>query len=504
MEKQLNKNRGITLIALIIIIVIVLLIVGGIIGFIFNKSNQKKSSNGIENYTQSNIQENKSDTLAGVYADATSLIDVKMGFTENNEKKELCSVKMPSNYFFEGDFYDEIGEKINDYDESNDTNKFIKGKAMGFYTLEEITEKTSLDKSTCAISNVTLIQNNKKRGDSYIHITVLPDDIEVFKADNKGKVTELGTSKHMAAYTTSKKYATSESDTRGTLEFAYQINDKILLMMIYRGPSVKELGLEQLAKNMYELITVEGEKKSTEKVTIKKSKKIEEQSIEIAKETDLDSFKLSIEDAGIEKEGEVIIPETVKYKNNTYRVDGIGDEVFEECTELESISIPSSVSRIGKRAFYKCRKLNNIQLTNGLITIDKLAFWGCTGLEEVKIPNTVYNLGEKVFYVCSNLKKVELPKNNYKLDFLVETFEGCESLEEIELPNSIKEIHYNTFYNCASLKSITIPKGVKKLGDYSFDKCRSLEKIEWKGETYTDKDEFNEKFSRGKIVIWGD
>lgn len=499
MKKQLNQNRGITLIVLIIIIVIALIVIGGIIGFIFNKSNQKKSSNSIENYTESNIQGNKSDTLAGVYADATSLIDVKMGFTENNEKKIFCSVKMPVNYSFIGKYNDEIGETIRDY-EKNDTDELIDGKAFGVPTLKEICEQTSLDKSTCAISNVMLNMNGKKS--TYINMTVLSDDIEAFKAKNKENITELGTSKHRAAYTKSKKLAMSESEE--TLELAYQINDKILLIMIYRGPLVEEIGLEQLAKNMYELVTVEGEKKNTEEITIKNANKVEGQSIEIAKETDLSSSKLSIEDAGIEKEGEVIIPETVKYKNNTYRITKIGDRVFEKCTELESISIPSSVTEIGNRTFNECSKLNSIKLTNGLVEIGELAFWGCTELEEVKVPITVSNLGKKAFYECSNLKKIELPKNNSSFDTLNQNFENCKSLEEIELPNSIKEIHAWTFSGCTSLKSITIPKGVKEIGSYALDRCSSLEKIEWNRETYTDKDEFNEKFAEEKAIIWGD
>ena len=36
-------------------------------------------------------------------------------------------------------------------------------------------------------------------------------------------------------------------------------------------------------------------------------------------------------------------------------------------------------------------------------------FEGCTALESIKIPSTVHDIREKAFYNCQSLKSVELP-----------------------------------------------------------------------------------------------
>ncbi len=50
----------------------------------------------------------------------------------------------------------------------------------------------------------------------------------------------------------------------------------------------------------------------------------------------------------------VDIPYNVVYLWNTYTVTSIGQEAFEGCSGLTSISIPSSVTSIGSYAFSGC------------------------------------------------------------------------------------------------------------------------------------------------------
>lgn len=49
--------------------------------------------------------------------------------------------------------------------------------------------------------------------------------------------------------------------------------------------------------------------------------------------------------------GTVIIPSTVNYKSNTYRVTSIGSYAFRDCSSLTSITIPEGVTSIGGSAF---------------------------------------------------------------------------------------------------------------------------------------------------------
>src|SRR5574344_1324245 len=44
-------------------------------------------------------------------------------------------------------------------------------------------------------------------------------------------------------------------------------------------------------------------------------------------------------------------------------------------------------------------------------------------------------------------------------------FQYCKSLTSIIIPNSVTTIGYKTFYGCSSLKSIIIPNSVTSIGD---------------------------------------
>ena len=59
-------------------------------------------------------------------------------------------------------------------------------------------------------------------------------------------------------------------------------------------------------------------------------------------------------------EGDFIIPETVVFKKETYRVTTIGEGAFLHCTSLTSIVIPDGVTSIGYNAFEDCSSLTSI------------------------------------------------------------------------------------------------------------------------------------------------
>ena len=53
-------------------------------------------------------------------------------------------------------------------------------------------------------------------------------------------------------------------------------------------------------------------------------------------------------------QGNVHIPASINYNNQTYPVEFIGEFAFEGCTELTSIHIPCSVTIIGYKTFSGC------------------------------------------------------------------------------------------------------------------------------------------------------
>ena len=52
--------------------------------------------------------------------------------------------------------------------------------------------------------------------------------------------------------------------------------------------------------------------------------------------------------------GEIIIPESITFKDTEISVSGIGEKAFNECYYLTSVTIPNSVTSIGSYAFYDC------------------------------------------------------------------------------------------------------------------------------------------------------
>lgn len=70
-------------------------------------------------------------------------------------------------------------------------------------------------------------------------------------------------------------------------------------------------------------------------------------------------------------------------------IDEIPEWCFEQCENLTSISIPSSVKTIGFNAFTKCYRLFNVNLSEGIEFIDHCAFRFCDDLKELVIPSTV-------------------------------------------------------------------------------------------------------------------
>lgn len=65
--------------------------------------------------------------------------------------------------------------------------------------------------------------------------------------------------------------------------------------------------------------------------------------------------------------------------------DVIGAYAFKNCSDLTSLTLPSSVTRIGDYAFYNCSGLTSLALPSSVTAIGGSAFEGCSGLTSIYV-----------------------------------------------------------------------------------------------------------------------
>lgn len=97
---------------------------------------------------------------------------------------------------------------------------------------------------------------------------------------------------------------------------------------------------------------------------------------------------------------DLIVPMSVDGK----LVTSISDRCFQDCTELTSVSLPSTLTSIGSRAFAGCTSLRGINVSDGMVAVGNYAFSGCTALEAVHLPGSLEKMGKNVFDDCTYLR----------------------------------------------------------------------------------------------------
>ncbi|CAJ1961357.1 unnamed protein product [Cylindrotheca closterium] len=146
----------------------------------------------------------------------------------------------------------------------------------------------------------------------------------------------------------------------------------------------------------------------------------------------------------------------------------IGDRAFQYCSNLQFISISSSVRVIGERAFQACSSLRTVTIPKSTSIIRSAAFGDCSALTTVNLPKdgTLEVLADFLFSNCSALKVIHVPSSVKHIRKCV--FSNCEELETIELPVGILSIGKRCFFDACSLVNIIIPSTVDCIEDELF------------------------------------
>ena len=85
---------------------------------------------------------------------------------------------------------------------------------------------------------------------------------------------------------------------------------------------------------------------------------------------------------------------------------------FQECTALESVSIPESVIAIGEYTFYKCTSLESIELPSNLTEVYHDAFNTCSSLKTIVFPAGMTKLGTWCIASCTSLESITVKATN--------------------------------------------------------------------------------------------
>ena len=149
----------------------------------------------------------------------------------------------------------------------------------------------------------------------------------------------------------------------------------------------------------------------------------------------------------------------------------IGAYMFEDCTGLQMVEMPTTLKEIGEYAFKGCTGMQGeINTIEGLTALGSAAFDGCTGLTgTIVIPNGITEIKENTFR-NTKIEKLIIHDNVIALGSNV--FDGCTEITELTIPislnpiNSIDNSNYPAFKNCNGITKVTFTKGTSDGHEY--------------------------------------
>lgn len=230
--------------------------------------------------------------------------------------------------------------------------------------------------------------------------------------------------------------------------------------------------------------------------------------------------------------GDIAIPSSLEHNGVSYSVTAIGENAFNNCRDLHSVSIPNTVVSIGYGAFCGSEKLVSVNIPEGVTTIENFTFKDCSSLQTISIPNSVTSIGEGAFYGCSGMSSLNIgiglirvktrafgscnitslnildlerwceimfddytsvPRNKkfyingQEINHLVIpegvttikdcSFGGFKGLTSVVLPNSVESIGAHAFIQCKELTSISMGNRVISIGYNAFHSCEKLSTV---------------------------
>ena len=127
-------------------------------------------------------------------------------------------------------------------------------------------------------------------------------------------------------------------------------------------------------------------------------------------------------------------------------VTAIGPAAFRGYTDIDSITVPDTVTTLGNYAFHGS-SVKQVYFEGELTSIPYCAFYQCSQLTEVNIPDTVTSFGTSAF---DGAKLVTLVLPEGFKTFGSYSVLGNSTLETVYIPSSVTAINKGAFNNCGA------------------------------------------------------
>lgn len=172
-------------------------------------------------------------------------------------------------------------------------------------------------------------------------------------------------------------------------------------------------------------------------------------------------------------------------------IQKIGHAAFGYCTDLETFSIPSTLTTFGNNVgseFLGCPAIRSVTVASdnpNYKSVDGVLY-NKTGTTLIYcpaskdpygafvVPSTVTSIAKYAFD-CSKFKTVTLPETITKIDD--DVFSCAHNLTTMVVPSGVSSIGQRAFQACYALISVKIPPSVMSIGDYAFGSCTALKTV---------------------------
>lgn len=182
--------------------------------------------------------------------------------------------------------------------------------------------------------------------------------------------------------------------------------------------------------------------------------------------------------------GAITIPQTVEYDGTTYTVTALGKSAFESCTEVTSLTLPTTVRSIGAYCFYNCN-FTTLQLPDSLRSIGDHAFL-YSHVGSIHLPACFEEYGDAAFW-ARNLTNITVDEANpyyrsiggwlYSKDSLTLCIVPDGVSGVINVPSYVRHIGRQAFGFNSHATSVSLSEGLADIGDFAFNVCLAVNNI---------------------------